>query len=67
MTRRRKETLRTLTDEEQVALLQISWSHSEAKSHVATAKGLLAVAAGRTYKKLQCLLIASRVIRCRVG
>ena len=49
MTRRKKETLRALSDDEQVALLQISRSYSEAESHVAYAKGLLAVAAGKTY------------------
>ena len=49
MTRRRNETLRALSDDEQSALLQISRSHGEPASHVAHAKGLLATAAGRTY------------------
>ena len=49
MTRRRKETLRALSDSEHEVLLQISRSHCEPASHVAHAKGLLAVATGRTY------------------
>lgn len=49
MTRRRKETLRALSDAEREALLRISRSHSEPASHVAHAKGLLAVADGNTY------------------
>ena len=48
MTRRRQETLRALSGAEREALLRISRSHSEAASHVAHAKGLLAVAAGKT-------------------
>lgn len=49
MTRRRKETLRALSDAEHEVLLQISRSYSEPASQVAHAKGLLAVAAGRAY------------------
>ncbi|MBM3187709.1 MAG: helix-turn-helix domain-containing protein [Chloroflexi bacterium] len=49
MTRRRKEILRTLSEAEHEVLLRISRSHSEPASHVAHAKGLLAVAAGKSY------------------
>ena len=49
LTRRRKETLRALSDAEREVLLQISRSDSEPASHVAHAKGLLAVADGNTY------------------
>jgi len=49
LTRRRKETLRPLSDAEHEMLLRISRSQSEPARHVAQAKGLLAVAAGRTY------------------
>jgi transposase len=58
MTRRRKETLRTLSDIEHEVLLQISRSHSEPASHVAHAKGLLAVAAGKTYS--EAAMVAGR-------
>lgn len=49
MSRRRKETLRALSDAEREVLQQISRSDSEPAGHVAHAKGLLAVAAGKTY------------------
>ena len=49
MTRRRKETLRALSDAERELLLQISRSDSEPAGQVARAKGLLAVTAGKTY------------------
>jgi transposase len=49
VTRRRKETLRALSEAEREVLLRISRSDSEAARHVAYAKGLLAVAAGNTY------------------
>jgi len=48
MSRRRKETLRALSDAEREVLQQISRSDSEPAGHVARAKGLLAVAAGKT-------------------
>jgi len=50
MTRRQKDSLRPLTDEEQILLTQISRAHSEPASHVARAKILLAVAAGQPYQ-----------------
>jgi transposase len=49
MTRRRDDPLRSLTDEEQDVLEQISHSYSEPASHVARSKIILAVAAGQTY------------------
>lgn len=49
MTRRRKDPLRPLTQEEQEILEQIARAHSEPASHVARAKALLAVAEGKTY------------------
>jgi transposase len=49
MTRRRKDPLRTLTQEERDVLEQIARAHSEPASHVARAKSLLAVADGKTY------------------
>src|SRR5687768_12586994 len=50
MTRRQKDPLRLLTDEEQTLLTQISRARSEPASHVARAKILLAVAAGQPYQ-----------------
>lgn len=50
MTRRRKDPLRPLTDEEQTVLTQITRARSEPASHVARAKTLLAVAKGKTYQ-----------------
>ena len=50
MSRRQKDPLRPLTDEERTLLTQISRSHSEPASHVARAKILLAVAAGLSYQ-----------------
>ena len=49
MTRRRKDPLRSLTDEERAVLEQISRSYSEPASHVARSKIILAVADGKTY------------------
>jgi transposase len=49
MTRRKKEVLRTLTEEEQVWLERISRSQREPAAHVARAKAILAVAAGESY------------------
>ena len=49
MTRRRKDPLRTLTEEERNWLERISRSYSEPASHVARAKEILAVADGKSY------------------
>jgi len=49
MTRRRKDPLRPLTQEEQDILEQIAGARSEPVSHVARAKALLAVADGKSY------------------
>ena len=49
MTRRKKDPLRTLTEEERDWLERISRSHSEPAGHVARAKEILAVAAGHSY------------------
>jgi transposase len=49
MTRRQKDPLRPLTDEEQTVLTRISRAQSEPASHVARAKALLAVASGHSY------------------
>ena len=49
MTRRQKDPLRPLTDEEREVLEQISRAQSEPASHVARAKVLLAVAKGKSY------------------
>ena len=49
MTRRRKDPLRTVTNEERDVLEQISRSYSEPASHVARSKIILAVADGKTY------------------
>ncbi|MGB6846649.1 MAG: hypothetical protein WBG05_00425 [Thermoanaerobaculia bacterium] len=49
MTRRMKDPLRPLTDEEREVLEQISRARSEPASHVARAKALLAVADGQSY------------------
>jgi transposase len=50
MSRRRKDPLRPLTGEEREVLQQIARAGSEPASHVARAKMLLAVAAGKTYQ-----------------
>lgn len=50
MSRRRKDPLRPLTDEERAVLTQIARARSEPASHVARAKMLLAVADGKTYQ-----------------
>ena len=49
MTRRQKDPLRPLTEEEQTVLTRISRAQSEPASHVARAKALLAVASGQSY------------------
>lgn len=49
MTRRQKDPLRPLTDEEYVVLTKIGRSQSEPASHVARSKALLAVASGQSY------------------
>ena len=49
LTRHRKESLPGLSEAEREMLLRIGRSDSEPASHVARAKGLLAVAAGKTY------------------
>jgi len=49
MTRRRKDPLRPLTEEEREILEQIARAGSEPASHVARSKMLLAVAAGKSY------------------
>ena len=49
MTRRQKDSLRPLTEEERTVLTQISRAQSEPASHVARAKALLAVASGQSY------------------
>jgi hypothetical protein len=51
MTRRKKDTLRTLIEEEKTWLERISRSQSEPAAHVIWAKGILAVAAGHDYTK----------------
>jgi len=49
MTRRQKDPLRALTEEERHLLVRISRSHAEPASHVARAKALLSVAEGKSY------------------
>lgn len=49
MTRRQKDPLRPLTDDERSLLEQMSRARSEPASHVERAKLLLAVAAGQSY------------------
>jgi transposase len=49
MSRRQKEPLRALTQEERTQLEQLSRSRSEPASHVARAKALLAVANGSSF------------------
>jgi transposase len=49
MTRRQKDPLRPLPEEERKLLVRISRSHAEAASHVARATALLAVADARSY------------------
>lgn len=51
MTRRKKEALRTLNDEEKSWLERISRSQSEPAVHVIRAKEILAVAAGHNYRE----------------
>ena len=49
MTRRKKDPLRELSQEERDVLVRISRSASEPASHVARAREILAVAAGKSY------------------
>jgi transposase len=49
MTRRQKDPLRLLSPQEQTSLDRLSRSQTEPASHVARAKALLAVAAGKSY------------------
>lgn len=49
MSRRRKDPLRALTEEERRVLKQIARAQSEPASHVARAQALLAVADGQSY------------------
>src|SRR5215217_3936768 len=49
MTRRKKDPLRKLTDQERLWLVRISRSQAEAAAHVSRAKALLAVADGESY------------------
>jgi transposase len=49
MTRRQKDPLRPLTDEERKVLEQVSRARSEPASHVARARALLAIAEGKSY------------------
>jgi len=49
MTRRKKETLRTLTADERAILEQVTRAQSEPVSHVIRAKEILAVADGKSY------------------
>jgi transposase len=49
MSRRQKNPLRSLSDEERRDLAQLSRSHSAASAQVARARALLAVADGQTY------------------
>lgn len=49
MSRRRKDPLRALTQDERRVLEQIARAQTEPASHVARAKALLAVAAGQSY------------------
>jgi len=55
MTRRKKDPLRSITDEERRWLERISRSRAEPEGHVARAKALLAVADGRTYAEAAAL------------
>jgi transposase len=65
MTRRRKDPLRSLTDEERDVLERISRSSGEPVSHVARSKVILAVADGKTYA--QAAQAASRKARQAVS
>ena len=61
MTRRQKDPLRPLTEEERKLLVRISRSHAEPAAHVARAKALLAVADAHSYTE------AARVAGRRSG
>src|SRR3954464_13795097 len=49
MTRRQKDPLRALTEEERKLLVRVSRSHAEPAAHVARAKAWLTVAEGKSY------------------
>ncbi len=49
MSRPQKDPLRLLTDQERAQLERLSRSRSEAASHVARARAVLAVADGKSY------------------
>lgn len=51
MSRRQKDPLRPLTEEERRFLQQLSRSQSQPAAHVARAKAILAVADGSSYTK----------------
>lgn len=55
MSRRKKDPLRTLTEEERIWLERISRSQSEPASHVVRAKQILAVAKGYNYQEVALL------------
>jgi transposase len=61
MTRRQKDPLRPLTEEERHLLVRIGHSHAEPAAHVVRAKALLAVADGHSYTT------AARVVGRRSG
>src|SRR5215210_1154022 len=61
MSRRQKDPLRSLRDEEQTALSRLSRSHSAPTAQVARARGLLAVAEGQSYTT------AARLVGRRTG
>jgi hypothetical protein len=63
MGRRQKNPLRSLTEEEQTVLEQVSRGQRELASHVARAKALLAVARGRPLRRRPRLRDAGRVMR----
>ncbi len=51
MSRKRKDPLRALTEEERTMLMEMARSQREAASYVARAKMLLAVAEGKSYRE----------------
>jgi transposase len=61
MTRRQKDPLRALTEEERNLLVRISCSHAEPAAHVARAKALLTVAEAKSYTE------AARAVGRRSG
>jgi len=65
MTRRKKDPLRTLTEEEHTWLERISRSQSEPASHVARAKQVLHVANGTSYQEAALLSGLMKGVRRR--